>query len=114
MAADPGSRAATIVMLARVTRSLGAGGAAFDVARTRGSRLRESICAGRITDAAMVTTVRATHAKPRFARGVDGWYARRTMFGGPGIPAWSILSNSFKLLSMLNPLGRKYYCYSVP
>src|SRR2546425_7009092 len=68
---DPDWRAETTLMLVTVARPTDAGADAFDAASMRGSR-RESICAGRIADTAMVIAVMATAAIPSATRGTDG------------------------------------------
>src|SRR5207244_6617046 len=67
----PGSRAATTSTLVTVASPLDAGPVGFDAASMGTSRLPASVCAGRITDTAMVITVIATVAIPSTKRGMD-------------------------------------------
>lgn len=93
-----GSRAATTVILMPVTRPLDAGGVAVDATSTRGSRPIESICAGRITDTAMVITVMATPAIPSATRGLDGSYVPGPSGLAPETPIKGVFFSLFKKL----------------
>jgi hypothetical protein len=80
-----------------VTRPTDAG-VAFDVASMRGSWLTESICAGRITDRAIVITVIAMPAIPSVTRGIDGSYVLEPTGDAPGTPNNGVLFSLFKSL----------------